>query len=71
MTNETPQTENEAAVLGGWCPCCREETPSLPEPAQGTCAICFGHQTLSCDHIWRAVGEEHSECTICGEIEGP
>ncbi len=42
----------------GYCPHCRAETPSLPAPALGTCAICFNHQMKpcsECNHSFKAI----------------
>ena len=44
----------------GYCPHCKQDTISLPAPADGTCSECFCHQMKpcnECDHFVQDVVE--------------
>lgn len=49
-TNDESTSPRQVALTEGlgvtlwWCPTCKRETPSLPEPAEGRCAMCSEHQ---------------------------
>ena len=32
----------------GYCPVCETNRPSLPKPAEGTCAYCYNHLMRAC-----------------------
>lgn len=53
MTQETlmaqgPVERNVREHIG-YCPVCETNTPSLPNPAEGTCSYCMNHLMKACD----------------------
>lgn len=58
------KTDDGASLLNdglGWCPCCGTNTPTLPPPAEGTCAIC-------CNHQMHAQEQEQEMVTVTREM---